>query len=248
MFCNGSSTTTDEEEQFYKEIRFWVNGILGGSLGVVGLVMNTLTLIILRTMSEWKTMMNYLLSLLLLVNNIYLITQIINILAYGLADFGFDGLMVIVPNLVYPIEKTVLTMGVFFTVSLAHQAYLLTWQYEEYNIMSSSSELLKKHTMAYAIPILIVSGVINVPRWFSYRLEKTKDGYKVMENEIEKNFYYVIYYENFVLNVLTVFVPITLLIFFNWSVLNFIKKKQNEIDSTRSSSMCKDDQKIKKIV
>ena len=140
MFCNVSSTTTDEEEQFYKEIRFWVNGIFGGSLGVVGLVMNTLTLIILRTMSEWKHMMNYLLSLLLLVNNIYLITQIINILAYGLADFGFDGLMVIVPNLVYPIEKTVLTMGVFFTVSLAHQAYLLTWEYDEYNMMSSSQE------------------------------------------------------------------------------------------------------------
>ena len=249
MFCNASSTITDEEENLYKDVRFWANGVFGGSLGIVGLIMNTLTLIILHSMQEWKHMMNYLLSLLLFVNNLFLITQIINILAYGLADFGFDGLMVIVPNLVYPIEKTVLTMGVFFTVSLAHQAYLLTWEYEEYNMMSSSSELLRKNTLAYAVPIVIVSGVINFPRWFSYKLEKTEGGYKMVETDMEKNFYYVIYYENFVLNVLTVFVPITLLVFFNWSVFNFIKKKQLEIDSTirHSTYLGDEDEKKKKV-
>ena len=123
-------------------------------------------------------------------------------------------------------------MGVFFTVSIAHQAYLLTWEYEEYDMMSSSQEMLRKHTLAYAVPILIVSAVINLPRWFSYKLEKIGNVYKMVETDMEKNCHYKIYYENFVLNVLTVFVPITLLVFFNWSVFNFIKKKQHEIDGS----------------
>ena len=255
MFCNISSSLTEEEEYLYKEVRFWANGVFGGCLGIIGFIMNTLTLIILRSMPEWKHMMNYLLSLLLLVNNAYLITQIINMLAYGLPEYGFDVLMVIIPNFVYPIEKTVLTMGVFFTVSIAHQAYLLTWEYEEYNMMSSSQAMLRKHTLAYAVPILIVSVVINLPRWFSYKLETIENDiyeiieYKMVETDMEKNFYYKIYYENFVLNVLTVFVPITLLVFFNWSVFNFIKKKQHEIDSTLKNSMYmkNEDNKEKKV-
>jgi len=106
-------------------------------------------------------------------------------------------------------------MGVFFTVSIAHQAYLLTWEYEEYDMMSSSQTMLRKHTLAYAVPISIVSAVINLPRGFSYKLEIIENDiyeiieYKMVETEMEKNFYYKIYYENFVLNVLTVFVPIT---------------------------------------
>ena len=255
MFCNISSSLTEEEEYLYKEVRFWANGVFGGCLGIIGFIMNTLTLIILRSMPEWKHMMNYLLSMLLLVNNMYLITQIINMLAYGLPEYGLDVLMVIVPNFVYPIEETVLTMGVFFTVSIAHQAYLLTWEYEEYDMMSSSQAMLRKHTLAYAVPISIVSVVINLPRWFSYKLETIENDiyeiieYKMVETDMEKNFYYRIYYENFVLNVLTVFVPITLLVFFNWSVFNFIKKKQHEIDSTLKNSMYEknEDNKEKKV-
>jgi hypothetical protein len=176
-------------------------------------------------------MMNYLLSFLLIANNIFLITQVINILSY---NFNTKDLMVILPNIVYPMEKTILTVSVFCTVALAHQAYLLTWKYEEYKIISSSSESLRKQTNAYALPITVLAAVINLPRWFSYGIESNENGYKKIEKSLKRNFYYAIYYENFVLNVLTVFVPITLLVFFNWSVYNFVKKKQQDIDSVLS--------------
>ena len=115
---------TEEEEYLYKEVRFWANGVFGGCLGIIGFIMNTLTLIILRSMQEWKHMMNYLLSLLLLVNNLYLITQIINMLAYGLPEYGFDVLMVIVPNFVYPIQETVLNLHQGFHFSSCFTNFL----------------------------------------------------------------------------------------------------------------------------
>ena len=214
-----------------KDVNYWLNGVTGLSICVIGLIMNTITLMILRSMPEWKHMMNYLLSFLLIANNIFLVTQWINILFY---NFNIKDVIVIIPNIVYPMEKTILTISVFCTVGLAHQAYLLTWKYEEYKNISSSTESLRKQTFAYALPITLLSVVINLPRWFSYGIESNEHGYKKVEKSLKRNFYYVIYYENFVLNVLTVFVPITLLVFFNLSVYNFVQKRQREIDSTLS--------------
>lgn len=229
MFCNSFFYISDEEEAILKEVNYYFNGIIGGSICVIGFIMNSITLLILRSMPEWKQMMNYLLGFLLIANNIFLATQAINILAH---NFDINGLMMIIPNIVYQIEKTILTVAVFCTVGLAHQAYLLTWKYDEYSNICSSPESLRKQTLAYAFPIIGISLFINLPRWISYGVELDENGYKMVEKSLERNFYYVIYYENFVLNVLTVFVPITLLVFFNWSVYNFVNKMERNIDSS----------------
>ena len=244
MLCNSSSdgysicrlqlfAITNDTENVLDEVNYWVNGVFGGTVAITGLIMNTLTMIILCSMPEWKHMMNYLLTLLLLINNLFLITQVINILVY---NFNVNELMMIIPNIVYPMEKTILTMGVFCTIGLAHQAYLITWDHDQYRNMSSSLESLKKRTLAYAIPIVFISAVINIPRWFSYKLKTNQFNYEKTKTTLKTNFFYIVYYENFVLNILTVCVPITLLVFFNWSVHKLIKEWHQGIESSLSTS------------
>ena len=239
MFCNTSIDlicklqvleVTDEQEDILRSINYWLNGVFGGTIAIIGLIMNSLTASVLFSMKETKHMMSYLLCFLLITNNVFLLTQFLNILVY---NFGVKECSIMLPNVVYPLEKTSLTMAVFWTISLAHEAYLITWHHDVWcHVPSSSDKSFRKKMCAYSIPIILTAFVINIPRWFSKSL--TPSG-KSKDTSLKTNFYYVVYYENFVLNILTVFVPITLLIFFNWSVRNFIKKKQSEMNSTLSS-------------
>ena len=215
---------SEEQKDLLKDLNYWVNGVIGGSIAVIGFLMNTITIIILRSMPEWKYMMNFLLSVLMITNNIFLITQMVDILFY---NFSVKELLIIIPSFVYPMEKTSLTMAVFCTISLAHQAYILTWNNKNHKLRNESLHIQR---LRYVFPIIITSALVNLPRWFSYELRSNEK----IKTRLKTSFYYIVYYENCVLNILTVFVPITLLVFFNWSVYNFIQEKQREIKKAYS--------------
>ena len=233
LICNlKNAELSEEEDAIMVGMYYWLDGVIGATIATVGLVMNTITIFILSSKKNMQNMMNYLCSFLLTVNNIYLLTKLVNILVF---DFDFNNLAVIIPYFVYPIEKTSLTMAVFCVICLAHQMYQITWDHEKYKIISSSKDSLRKRTRQYVFCVFILAFIINFPRWFSKVVYNKGERYKIGSKSLKKSFYYVVFYENFVLNILTVFVPITLLVFFNWSVRNFIQKRQREINARMSS-------------
>ena len=231
MICNlNSDPITEADKETINEIHIWLDGVIGLTIVIIGMIMNTIATFILRTKEDMKHTMTYLLSFLFIINNIFLLTQMINILHY---DFDCGNLRFIIPYFVYPLEKTSVSATVFIIVCLAHQTYILTWDPKEYKSTSASKDFRRKRTVLYVLPTLVIATIINIPRWFAFTLKfnKDKNEYKIRKTVLKKTFEYVVFYENFFLNIITVFIPITLLVFFKWSVYNFIRENQREIES-----------------
>ena len=237
MYCNTTLdlicrlqdlSHTREEEALTNRFNFWFNGVFGGLIAIAGLITNSITVFILCSMNERNARMKFLLCFLLVTNNFFLATQLVNILYW---DFAFDDFIVIMPKFIYPLQKTTLTMAVFCTISLAYEACLIIWDQDNYGKVPSTDDSFWRKRRAYSLRIILTAFAINLPRWFSYTLI----GNKKKKTELKTNFHYVVYYENFVLNVLTVFVPIALLIFFNLTVHNFLREVQNDMNSMLSA-------------
>ena len=218
---------SEEENSTLQNVYFWGDGVLGSLLSIIGLVMNVLAIYILMTREELKHMTTDLLCYLLWIENAFLFTRLINLCYF---DFGFQHLAVIIPHGVYPLENMALTMAVFLMVCLAHQGYLITMNMRKYESMLAFRKRCQKMTVRYMLPVVLCSLLINIPRFFCYRIVNNENSYQVVRTEVRKNFHFVVLYDNFVCNVLTMFAPITLLLFFNWNIYLFLDKKGKEIE------------------
>lgn len=218
---------SEEENSALQNVYFWGDGILGSLLSIIGSVMNFLAIYILMTTEELKHMTTDLLCYLLWIENVFLFTRLINLCYF---DFGIQYLAVIIPYGVYPLENIALTMAVFLMVCLAHQGYSITMNMREYESMKSFRKRCQKMTVRYTLPVVLFSLLINIPRFFCYRVVNNEISYQVVKTEARKNFHFVVLYDNFVCNVLTMFAPITLLLFFNWNIYLFLDEKGKEIE------------------
>lgn len=147
MYCNTTLdlicklqdlSHTREEEALANSFNFWFNGVFGGLIAIAGLITNSITVFILCSMKERNARMNFLLCFLLVTNNFFLATQLVNILYW---DFAFDDFIVIMPKFIYPLQKTTLTMAVFCTISLAYEACLIIWDQDNYGKEPSTDDL-----------------------------------------------------------------------------------------------------------
>lgn len=229
--CNLNITTnfklSEEEEAILNDIYFWIDGVLGSTIAVIGLIMNSIAIFILNTKEDMMHMSTCLLCGLLISGNTFLLAKLINIFYF---DFNYKHLAVIIPYFVYPVEKTSLTIGVLTMVCLAHQGYSMINDIEKYDLISSCKKLRRKRIVNYMLPVSICAIVINIPRIFCYRLVNVGDYYELEKTEVRKNFHFVVMYDNFMCNILTVFAPITMILFFNWNIYMFIKEKRQEME------------------
>ena len=168
-----------EEKAILNGIHYWFDGVIGLTIAIIGLIMNAITIFILQSEKDMRNMMSYLLSALLIANNVFLITNLVNILIY---DFKFTDWRETLPYFfVYPIQKTSLTMVVYFIIALAHQAYVTIWDPAKYRLISSCDHYRQKRIIQYVVPIITVATVINLPRWFSYELHRDGNKFKTVK-------------------------------------------------------------------
>ena len=219
---------TENEQKVMEGFYFWLDGVIGCILAMLGIIVNFLSIYILTSKKDLRNRSTYLLLGLLVAQNVFLLTRIINSFYF---DFNWRCLAVLIPYIVYPIEKVSLTSSVFLTVCLAHQGYSVICDFDKSSQISFNQKICRKRTIQYILVSIITSVLFNIPRCFCYEVVKEEDGfYKVSSLPLRKNFHYVVFYENFISNILTVFAPITMLIFFNWSIYLFVVEKRQEIE------------------
>jgi hypothetical protein len=219
---------TEYEEKVLENFYFWLDGVIGCILAMVGLIINSLSIYIFTSKKDLMNRSTYLLVGLLIAQNLFLLTKFTNNLYF---DFNIHCLAVLIPYIVYPIEKVSLTSSVFLTVCLAHQGYSIICDCEKSSQISLNQKFCRKRSFYYILSVIICSVLFNIPRFFCYEVVKEEDGfYKVSTLPLRQNFHYVVFYDNFISNILTVFVPITMLIFFNWSIYLFVVETRQEIE------------------
>ena len=218
---------TESDQDILNEIYFWADGVLGSLIAIVGFIMNGLAIYILSTKDEMRHMTTEILCRLLVTENSYLLLKFTKILYY---DFHFNSIAVVMPYFVYPVESICRTMSVFLMICLAHQGYMMTIDLEKYEMISACKASRKRRIVKYMIPVVIGSIIINIPKFFCYTLLSEENLYVIEKTELRKNFHYVVFYDNFICNILTVFTPINLILFFNWNIYLFVKEKRQEME------------------
>ena len=227
MISTGSRLSTSDEEMM-NEIHFWADGVFGSIIAIIGLVMNSLAIYILSTKEELSHITTEILCKLLVSENMYLLLKLIKIFYF---DFHFKSLAIVIPYFVYPVENICLTMSVFLMICLAHQGYVMTMDLEKYERASACKTSRKRRIVRYMIPVIVSSVIINIPRFFCYKLISLEGNiYEIEKTELRRNFHYVVFYDNFICNILTVFTPINLILFFNWNIYLFVKEKRHEME------------------
>ena len=221
------SPITNYEEYMLENIHFWLDGVTGSIVATVGFTLNSISIYILKSKKELRNVSTYLLLGLLLAQNIFLSTKILNCLYF---DFKVQCLAVIIPYIVYPMEKVSMTTSVFLTVCLAHQGYTIISEFGKNNQASFDIKLCRKRIFYYMLSAIVCSLLFNIPRYFCYGLVVEDGHYKLYTLPFRKNFHFVAFYDNFVSNTLTVFAPITMLIFFNWNIYLFIVDHRQEME------------------
>jgi hypothetical protein len=115
-------------------------------------------------------------------------------------NFDANYLRHLVTSVVYPAEKIFLTITIFITVCIAHQGSAMATDFERYEKIASHQTSRRLKILLYILPVVISAVIVNIPRFFCYEFI---DG-SVEKTKLRENFHFVVVYNNFVANILTV--------------------------------------------
>ena len=214
---------SEDDKHIKRNVNFWLDGVIGCTIAIVGLFINSLIIFILRTKQDLKHVSTGLFCNLLVADNLFLSIKMFNNCYW---NFDANYLGHFVSSIIYPMEKIFLTITIFITVGIAHQGSAMATNFERYEKISSNQRSRRLKILLYILPVVISAVIVNIPRFFCYefingRVEKTS---------LRENFHFIVVYNNFVANILTVFGPITMLLFYNWNIYLFIYEKHREIE------------------
>ena len=214
---------SDSEEEIIPQLYF-VFGVLCTIIAMIGIIMNTITIYILRSKNNMKVLFNYLLSGLLICCNVFLLTRI---LIFFMFDFGFKWLQLMFPYLIYPMQKMSYTASIFMMVSMAHQRWTVILDPIKHKRISADEGSRRKRAMFYIVSAIGFAFLFNIPRLLYFKYNETTEKHE--KTDFRFNYHFKVLYENLFCNVINAFAPITLLTFFNYNVYNHIKIQKEEL-------------------
>ena len=241
MWCDlnvqRNSHISEDDKYILNNVNIWVDIVIGCTIAIIGLVINSLVIFILRTKQDMKHVSTGLFCSLLVADNMFLAIQMISNVYW---NFDVKGLGYLVSYIAYPMEKIFLTITIFLTVCIAHQGSAMVTDFEMYEKITSNQTSRRKKILFYVLPVVISAVIVNIPRFFCYEFN---DG-RVEKTSLRENFHFIVVYNNFVANILTVFGPITMLLFYNWNIYLFIHEKHKEIEEWNMDEKVRKQNKI----
>ena len=212
--------------------RFIWYTVITGTLSLLGLAGNTLSVIILHR-DKGNEVANLLLQVLALADNALLFTSIIVLsimwgaLLYFNATDAFETISPYFMKYVQPIGYMTKTCAIWMTVLLAVNRYIVIKKPLEAHRICT----LWKARLQISV-VVIFSVVWNLPRFFRMRIHDTVDGYSSSipyeETSIGKGSLFHIIYTNVLYTLLVLILPLVLLVFLNVSLILELKKMRQE--------------------
>ena len=144
------------------------------------------------------------------------------------------------PHLIHPLTSIGFHASIFTTVALSYERHKALCNPIKHR-QARAKYSAKRRTLSYAIPILLMTIILNIPKWMEWEhnwllkanstsLNETEIEYQIHLNssELHKNPDYILYYRNWTKLLTTGLIPFVALVYFNYGIFWHIKKNNDE--------------------
>ena len=232
---------TQEEMEFYSEFSWWLEGFGQTVLGCLGFIGNSIAIPILLS-KNMSNIFNRMLTCLAIADNIFIICSVLEAIR---KYFGSTELhLLIFGSFLYQFHNMILCCSTYLTVMLAMERYKAVWRPVEYrnNVLSSLHPW--RRVLTYVAPVVLLSVLFNIPKFFettmfyaTYTTNVTDPITNVTTaQEVEKltlatsplrlNRAYVLWYSNVARLLVTGFIPLGLMTYFNFQIYQLLKRRR----------------------
>ena len=248
-----------EQNEFLKEYEWWMEIFGNLPIGIIGVFLNSVALLVLSTSSMRGHFFNRLLSILAILDTIYLSCEISEILRHL---YHTSGQMYACVRFTYPVRNMCMCSSILMTNALALERYEALKNPVEYHNRGSNN--LKRRLLCYVMPILTFSTIYYVPKFLELNVkdvisctndtntsnltimeeiptEITKNvnctmAHQLIPTELRMNHHYVFWYIN-VSNILfTAIMPLCALGYLNFVIHKSLKSFMRRQPSRQTNS------------
>ena len=271
---NGNNTTcsytelSPAEGDFLDTYTWWVEMFGNLFIGIVGVILNFITMVVLSTSSMRNNFFNRLLICLAIFDNLYLFCEISEV--FRLWHYTFAQQHVFA-KFVYPIRSVFLCCSIYMTIALTLERYQAITSPIEYRARGSYN--MTRRLLTYVMPVLVTSLFYYAPKFFDLEvveevmcnaIDHSADvsdlndetnisnnctlEYALTPSTLRTNHHYVLWYINISNMLLTAFIPVGILIYLNCKIYlslnNFIQRQPSMSGTHEPIGVCRRQQMV----
>ena len=253
-----------EEDRFLKNYTALIELCGNLPIGVIGVILNCITLVILSSSSMRNNFFNRLLICLSLFDNMYLLCEVSEVFRHRFNTYIHQTIFV---NFVYPVRSIFMVSSIYMTVALTLERYHAITSPVEYRVRERTS--MTKRLFYYVMPVLTLSILYYIPKWLDLTVGEITDcnndmtstvtsvivddtnntsivvntacntTYPLVPTPLRINHHYVFWYINISNLLLTALLPVFVLTYLNcriYSSLNQFVARQPSVNASQSTS------------
>ena len=166
----GYSELSPGQEDFLKNYAWWVEMCGNLFIGVLGVLLNSITIIVLSTSTMRNNFFNRLLICLAVFDNLYLFCELSEVFRLRYYTFVQQHMFA---NFIYPVRSVFLCSSIYMTVALTLErfhAITSPVQYRARGTTNMTSRLLR-----YVMPVLAFSMVYYIPKLLDLNVDEISE-------------------------------------------------------------------------
>ena len=262
-------TQLSEEQEYFINIYVLFVEISGNLItGVIGMILNIITIIIFSTSKLRNSIFNQLLISLAVFDNLYLLCEIFEVFREWFHPFF---LQYAFAKFIYPIRSVFMCSSIYTNIALATERYQAITSPIEYRVRRTTN--ITRKLLKYIIPIMTLSFIYYTPKFFEIDVEETLDcassqslthylgttqrrmdeenctfTYSLTPTKLRINRYYLLWYMNVSNIFITALVPTAILVYLNVNVYlsldEFLQRRHSRYHSNVSMNTYQRQQSI----
>ena len=212
---------------------FWTNGILLNLVGLLGILGNILSMIILSR-PQMRSSINYLLIGLARCDTVLILTSMLlfgipAIHPYtGYLEYYYYYLYPIISPIVYPIAMSAQTASVYLTLTVTLERYVAVC-----HPLRARALCTYGRAKIYVIVIIIFALLYNIPRFWEVGVqssdhEELGEIFCIMASDLRANSLYIKIYIHWLYMIFIYFLPFTSIAVFNMMIYQQVRKANRE--------------------
>ena len=163
----GRNELSDDQEMFLKNYNWWIDMLGHLPVGLIGVVLNSIAMIVLSTSTMRNNFFNRLLICLAIFDSLYIACEIYEV---GRRRYYTSIQQHMFVNFVYPVRNVCMCCSIYSTIAITLERYHAITSPAEYRIRGTVN--LGKRLLYYMIPVLVLSNIYYIPKYLDLNVDE----------------------------------------------------------------------------